>query len=233
VEHVDELIAAHALHALDPDDEARVESHVAGCSECRAKLREMETVAGALAYASPRVTPPPELRTRVLASVRPVTSAAPAPTSPAPAAAAPVRARRRTGWWPRLAMVATPALAAAALALGIWNLSLRDQLNSTRHQFASGVTVNLPGIGNAVASGSGNVTLYTSAPAIPAGKTYEAWVITGTTARPAGLFGAGSGRLTLTRRVHSGDVIAVTVEPAGGRPQPTTTPVAVGHVTSV
>ena len=147
MEHVDELIAAHALHALDPDDERRVASHVADCPECRAKLRDMDAVAGALAYAAPRVTPPPELRTRVMAAVRPVTPAA----EPA-AAAPPLRARRRTGWWPRLALVATPALAAAVLALGIWNLSLRDQLANTRHDFAAGVSVNLPGIGNAVAN---------------------------------------------------------------------------------
>ncbi len=228
MEHVDELIAAHALHALDADDERRVASHVADCPECRAKLREMDAVAGALAYAAPRVTPPPELRTRVMATVRPVTPA----VEPA-AAAPPLRARRRAGWWPRLALVAIPALAAAVLALGIWNLSLRDQLANTRHDFAAGVTVDLPGIGNAVATPSGSVTLYTSAPAIPAGKTYEAWVISGSTARPAGLFGAGSGHFTLTQHVNPGDTIAVTVEPAGGRPQPTSKPVALGRVTSV
>ena len=227
MEHVDELIAAHALHALDTDDEARVESHVADCPDCRARLRELEAVAGALAYAAPRVQPPPDLRSRVLAAVQPVATAEPA------AAPAPLRARRRTRWWPRLAMVATPALAAAALALGIWNLSLRDQLSNTRRDLSAGVSLHLTGIGNAVATDSGAVTLYTNAPAIPAGKTYEAWVISGTTARPAGLFGAGTGQLRLTRPVRPGDTIAVTVEPAGGRPRPTSQPVAAGRVTSI
>ena len=46
-------------------------------------------------------------------------------------------------------------------------------------------------------------------------------------ALPAGLFqGGGTVRLKLTQNARPGDVIAVTVEPAGGTKQPTTTPIA-------
>jgi anti-sigma-K factor RskA len=229
VEHVDELIAAHALHALDPDDERRVEAHVAECEACRAKLRELEAVSGALAYAAPPAVPPPELRDRVLSAVRPVSSSAPA----APADAPPVRARRSRSWWPRVAAIAVPVLAVAVVGLVIWNLSLRDQLSNTRKNLATGVTLSLPGVGNAVADTAGGVTLYASAPSVPAGKTYEAWVISGGKASPAGLFPPGTTHLTLTLHVQPGDVIAITIEPAGGSPQPTQAPIASAKVAKV
>jgi anti-sigma-K factor RskA len=63
----------------------------------------------------------------------------------------------------------------------------------------------------------------------PAGKTYEAWVIDGGTAYPAGTF-ESNGTVELTREASRGDTIAVTVEPAGGSSKPTTTPIAAGKV---
>ncbi|MGN6380390.1 MAG: anti-sigma factor domain-containing protein [Gaiellales bacterium] len=229
MEHVDELMAAHALHALDPQDAQRVESHVAECAACRAKLRELEAVSGALAYAVPPAAPPPELRQRVLGAVVPVA----APAQAAPAARPPVRARRSWRWWPRFAAVAVPVLAAGVVGLVIWNFSLRDQLDSTRKGFATGVTLSLPGVGNAVADNAGSVTLYSSAPAVPDGKTYEAWVISSNSVSPAGLFAGGTNHLTLTLNVRPGDTIAITIEPAGGSPQPTRKPISSAKVTKI
>ena len=65
--------------------------------------------------------------------------------------------------------------------------------------------------------------------AAPPGKTYEAWVIRGSNAPvPAGLFHGGPGTTFVPIRgsVKPGAVVAVTVEPAGGSPEPTTTPFA-------
>ncbi|HXH82165.1 MAG TPA: anti-sigma factor, partial [Candidatus Tectomicrobia bacterium] len=61
----------------------------------------------------------------------------------------------------------------------------------------------------------------------PAGKTYELWVIRGTTPQPAGVF-AGGGRsvVPVERRVGKDVVVAVTLERAGGVDAPTTTPLA-------
>jgi anti-sigma-K factor RskA len=61
----------------------------------------------------------------------------------------------------------------------------------------------------------------------PAGKTYEAWVITGGKATRAGEF-QGSPRcvaVPLAHTVPSGSAVAVTVEPNGGSDQPTSTPI--------
>ncbi|PPF88528.1 hypothetical protein C5B96_02470 [Subtercola sp. Z020] len=65
-------------------------------------------------------------------------------------------------------------------------------------------------------------------PALPDGKTYEAWYINGTTVTPAGTFTPGGDTTTshvLTGSLRSGDVVGVTVEPAGGSQAPTTAPI--------
>lgn len=60
----------------------------------------------------------------------------------------------------------------------------------------------------------------------PKGKTYEAWVIVGTTPSPAGLFAGGATRvIPLTRPVPRGAIVAVTLERAGGMQSPTTKPI--------
>lgn len=40
-----ELLGAYALHAVDADERARLDAHLAGCPRCRAELREHEAVA--------------------------------------------------------------------------------------------------------------------------------------------------------------------------------------------
>ena len=223
MEHVDELIAGQALYALSPQDEERVALHVAECDSCRRQLREAEALAASLAYAVPAAAPPPELRDRVLASVEPVVEAVPAQ----PAPARPQPARRSRSWWPRVAAVAVPVLAAAVVGLAIWNISLNNDLSGLHSQLYHGTAGNLRGVGNVVVKQDGNATLYASIRKAPPGKTYEAWVIRGKVALPAGLFkGGGTVNLKLSRDARPGDVIAVTVEPAGGTKAPTTTPIA-------
>jgi anti-sigma-K factor RskA len=223
VEHVDELIAGHALHALAPEDEERLALHVADCERCRTQLREAEAVAASLAYAVPAVEPPPDLRDRILGAVEPVVEAPPPAAVAAP--------RRRNAWWPRFAAVAVPVLAAAVVGLVVWNISLRNDLSALRDPLYSGTAGNLRGVGNVVVQPGGRTTLYADVARAPSGKTYEAWVIRGKVALPAGVFdGGGTARLVLTRPARRGDVIAVTVEPAGGTKTPTGKPIAHGTV---
>jgi anti-sigma-K factor RskA len=231
VEHVDELIAGHALRALSSEDEERVVVHLAECERCRRRLRETEAVAVSLAYSVPQAAPPPELRSRVLAIAEPVVaaSAAEAPEPEAPPARV-ARPRPRRSWWPRFAMVAVPAMALALVGMLAWNVSLRNDLDSNRTDLASGAAVALPGVGNVVAQTDGNATLFAQLKPAPSGKTYEAWVIRGSVALPAGIFkGGGTVELKLTQAAKPGDKIAVTVEPAGGSQKPTTTPIAVSQ----
>jgi anti-sigma-K factor RskA len=64
---------------------------------------------------------------------------------------------------------------------------------------------------------------------VPSGtRVYQLWVISAAGARSAGLLPSSSNGATspvLAADVQPGDKLAITVEPSGGTPQPTTTPV--------
>ena len=71
-EDYQELIALHALDALDGEDERRLlEAHLTDCADCRAELDAVRTTAASLAYAAPPVAPvAPELRAQILARIK-------------------------------------------------------------------------------------------------------------------------------------------------------------------
>src|SRR5262245_59098236 len=71
-QHVDELLEAFALGALEPDEVSAVEAHLAGCARCRELAAAARGTAEALAYAAPLRDPPATLRARVLARVHQV-----------------------------------------------------------------------------------------------------------------------------------------------------------------
>jgi anti-sigma-K factor RskA len=211
MEHLDELIAAHALHGLDPQDERRVEQHLAECERCRGQLREMQAVSAAIALSAPAAEPPPDLRDRVMASIGPaVVSTDRQDQEPA---------GRRWSWWPRFSAVAVPVLAVAVVGLVIWTVSLR---NDQSPQTIAAVT-SVGNVGNVVAYRSGDATLVGNLRPAPANHTYEAWVIPHGQSVPiaAGTFAGGNGiSFTLTKHAAPGDTIVITLEPGSGGPSP-------------
>lgn len=66
-----------------------------------------------------------------------------------------------------------------------------------------------------------------SMPELREGRTYQIWVIRGSDPRPSGLFEPGEELVTapVTNPLVGADAVAVTVEPAGGSPAPTSDPV--------
>jgi hypothetical protein len=68
-----ELLAAHALGALEADEAAAVEQHLAACADCRAELAGLRRVADGLAAALEATSPlriHPSMKRRVLAAVQ-------------------------------------------------------------------------------------------------------------------------------------------------------------------
>lgn len=65
-----DLIAAYALNALSPQEMERVEGHVRRCAQCVGELRQAMEAAGLLALDVPQQDPPPLLRARILYQVR-------------------------------------------------------------------------------------------------------------------------------------------------------------------
>ena len=128
----------------------------------------------------------------------------------------------------------------AAIGLGIWANSLRTDLNGEQEARTSleqvvsvisdpeSVRVSASvGRGTLVVSPTGAAALVLSDldPA-PSGKTYEIWVADHRTPKPAGLFQTTGGRthVALTRRVPKGATVLITLEPAGGRTEPSGQP---------
>jgi anti-sigma-K factor RskA len=196
---IHDLAAAYALDALDPEDRWTYERHLDTCERCRDEVARLREGAAELAYAAPGREPRPELRDRILAAAR---EERPAPVVP----------MRRGGLFPATALAAVAA-ASAAIGLGLWANSLRDQVDGQR-------VVTMQGGGRLVISGDKG-TLVACVDEAPREKTYEAWVIENEVPKPAGLFRGGCGSVELTRPVETGDTVAVTLEDEGGSEAPT------------
>jgi anti-sigma-K factor RskA len=66
-----ELIEAYALGALDPEDRAALEAHLAtGCSDCAKAVEEARWLVCQLAYTAPEATPSSMLKGRLMQTVR-------------------------------------------------------------------------------------------------------------------------------------------------------------------
>jgi hypothetical protein len=66
-----ELIEAHALGALDPEERRALDAHLAtGCAECATALEEARWLVSQLAYTAPEAEPSAMLRGRLLKTVR-------------------------------------------------------------------------------------------------------------------------------------------------------------------
>src|SRR5256885_591496 len=64
-----DLVPIYALDALGGDEELEVRSHVEACEPCRLLLESHLDAAAGLALAAESVTPPADLRSRLMAAV--------------------------------------------------------------------------------------------------------------------------------------------------------------------
>jgi len=267
-----EHTAPYALGALDEQDRVPFEAHLATCDVCASEVRQLREVAGLLATAAARVTPPPGLRERILAEarqIRPTTTASPSVngythTGPSQPVSAPggSHATRGVGRSVVLPWFAAAAAAVAAIVLGQEYRGER-QARVAAEQALTNVRVAMDSTGAALArrdsliaslvspdvqavsvSGTGpspsaryfldrrasRIIIAASAlPPAAQGRTYQLWGIeTGRPPVSLGTFNSdSSGRAFASLSVPAGlriGVTAVTDEPAGGSPQPTTTP---------
>jgi len=218
------LTGSYVLDAISETEREEFERHLQFCPTCEAEVRGLRETAARLALAC-AVTPPPRMEQQVLAATYRTRQL---PPLPAPG---------RVLHFPRrLAVLAAAASVAAAVALGITQLTAQHQLDQAQATaIARVVTAPDAHVDTARAAG-GNVTVVTSAAlheavvstsgmaSLPSGRVYQVWVMSPSGARSAGLMHGSS---LLASAVRPGDQIGITVEPAGGTTRPTTTPVAV------
>ena len=72
MEHQDyqQLLVPHSLNALEVSEARELEAHLETCAECRAELVALRDDAALLAYSAEPAEPSPEVRARILESVR-------------------------------------------------------------------------------------------------------------------------------------------------------------------
>jgi anti-sigma-K factor RskA len=229
------LTGSYVLDAISDAEREEFERHLQHCPTCETEVRGLRETAARLALAC-AVTPPARMERRVLAAayqtrqLPPLSADRPRRTRPRR------RALPRLALPRRLAVLAAAASVAAAVALGITQLSAQHQLDQARATaIARVVTAPDAHVETARTSAGGNVTVVTSAAlreavvsasgmaSLPSSRVYQVWVLSPSGARSAGLMHGSS----VLAAVRPGDRIGITVEPAGGTARPTTTPVAV------
>jgi len=208
---------AYALGIAGDPERLEISEHLArACPQCTpGVLKALETVT-ALSGAVKPVDPPKRLRRRVLAMV----------------------GGEKRSWAAILAPWAVAGVFAIALiSIGLPRLTrgsdaarLQEALSILNDPAAKDVSFGAPRARGRVfvSPRKGVVLIAAQLPPIEANRTFELWVIpVQGNPIPAGLFRAGPDASAVY--VHPGPVanaaaVAVTVEPAGGSPQPTTTP---------
>jgi hypothetical protein len=165
--------------------------------------------------------PRPELRERILSAAR-----------EEPQVVVPFeRPRRRVA--PVLAGVAAIA-AVVALGFGLWAALLSNDLDQARS--ALDILADPDARPVSLQSGSGRLVVDPDGQAVlvlggleqaPSGKTYEVWVVRDGNAAAAGLFSDTSedDPVGVQGTVQEGDVVAVTIENAGGATEPNLPPI--------
>jgi anti-sigma-K factor RskA len=229
----DELKDAYALGALPEEDRRMFEEYLAAHPDRQAEVEELGAVAGLLALSPQEQEPPPELKQRIMGTVR---TEAHTP-----------RVDRRTMLtrserFPSARSLALGAgiLLTVSLMIGLfsWSLLLQREVRdlqgqSRESQTQSTRTITLQGSGTAeearaevvALEGGGAVLVAENMPPVPEGKTFQIWVIEGNVARPSGLFEPKDETAVVESPLEGADAIAVTVEPEGGSPEPTTDPI--------
>ncbi len=242
--HVDDLLDAYALGALEPYEVAEVEAHLEGCAACRRTAARARATAQRLMLATPPVAPPPALRAKVLARVHAVAAQeraltdAVAPRVTAPSAL-PAGGSRRRNLLRRLldTIMGEEALNAddpvASLLIQLLAQPTCEVWNVGGTKDAPKANARLVGVPN----GRDGVLVTNGLGALAPDRTYQVWLLHDGKPVPNALFSVangGRGRQIVhaPTRFSDFEVVAVTPEPATGSPAPTGPIVLMGTLTA-
>jgi anti-sigma factor RsiW len=229
-EELRELLGAHALGALAPEEDALVRAHVAVCPEC---ARQAQELAATVALLGPSVTSEPlpsGFGDEVLGRIR--------GEAPQARARPGARARRAVVLRGHALSYAALALALAVLGAGLVDArreQQRDQQLIRALVQRQGMSLRGPqgAVGRMVPTSDGAFFVVAGLPPAPEDRTYQLWLLRdncgGVPCEPAsaGTFDTSEGfAVVATDRPSAGLAgAAVTIEPAGGSRRPTSRPV--------
>jgi anti-sigma-K factor RskA len=232
----EDLLGAHALDALTPQEARDVQEHLRGCAEHRQTAQELAQTVSLLALAVDEREPAPDLRDRIMASIQ---SPSPDPVqkpAPGPVVVPIRRVPRLPRWAPRPAWAAVAAGVLLILGIGTYagyRLG-KESSQAVAYRFA----------GNALAPGARANLVYlrdkhqavlavSGLQPLPSGQVYEMWLVKNSgQAVDQGVATAPDGRITaqMAADLSQFKQFAITIE-SGERPAPTTPPVLAGSLT--
>ena len=218
------LAAAYALDALDADERLEFEAHYPSCEICRSEVIEYRETAARLG--TEPIDPPGALRRRVLAEVATTRQIPPR---------VPDRLVKPSPWQQRRAPLLVAAVAAAAVliagAVGL-RLGSADSEDTPLASLLASTDIMVESLGGqsdgsisvAWSAGAGKLAVLASdLPEAGDDLVYALWILDADGATPAALFEPdGAGAVEIFAALP-GDPSGwgVTLEPAGGSPQPT------------
>jgi anti-sigma-K factor RskA len=233
----EDLKEAYALGALPEDERLWFEGYLAEHPELQAEVADLASVANLLALAPQQHEPSPELRRNLLSSIEGATGAAPTERSPLAA-----RLRGIFGPGGRAAAAIAAVAVLAVVGLLTWNVSLSGENEDLRGELQNRRTHELQGSGAArdvrgevieVGAEGRAVLVAENLPSVPEDQVYEAWLMRGEDAEPAGLFEPreeGTTAMPIEGSLEGADAVAVTLEPSGGSSSPTSDPLITANI---
>lgn len=221
--HVIDLLPAYVLDCLEEDETLLVAEHLAVCPVCREELASYQDVADELALAAPVVSPPVDLKARLMAQLHPPLARG---------------ERVRRPWWHALAgfaQRAMPVWAAVSLvlviALAASNLMLWQRVNQPvvmRTVALEGTAIAPRASGLLVISAAGGegALIVDGLPPLDEAHQYQLWLIKDGRRVSGGIFSVepdGDSMLWVSAPgpLTGYDAFGVTIEPTGGSPGPT------------
>ena len=223
------LAGAYALDALDDEERAAFETHLATCEECAEEVRGMRAAAFELSRTT-EVAPPPQLRTDILASINQVRPLAPVTDN----VIALRRARTSRSAWQLMAA----ACALIAIVAAGWGFSQHRTGSMTARGTAveqvlqandlkANTTAFEQGSGTVVYSGSEHkfVLIGHGIPALASDKTYQLWLLppNGSAVSVSTFVPDSAGNVSLPASADLSGIpkLGISVEPSGGSKTPT------------
>lgn len=209
-------LAGYLLGALDAEEAAALDRHLAECSECRTELEWLGPAVQQLPESVERLEAPPQLRERLMKQVRSEAEASRAPQRP--------RSRWAGGWSLRpvagLAALALVVVGIAAYAIG--------GIGSDGGGATTVVTGEPPGVTAEMVRDGDTGTLHlANLDQLAPDEVLQAWVRRGERVVSARTLFVPNpdGTATATIEDMAGvDAVMVTAEPRGGSAQPTSEP---------
>jgi len=262
-----EQAALYVIGSLPLAERTAFETHLSGCSECASEVRSLLPVRDALAMAVPQLEPPLGLRDRVLASMggtSPLSSRSNVVVLPPRrarldwlVAAVSLAALLGLGVYTarlrdRVSSLSEELRAAIARA-DASDLAVADARRTAADAQASVAVLSAPDMARVDLAGQppaprasaraywsrsrGLVFTASDLPALPAGRTYQLWIVPAGAPISVGLLrpdavGRATARFDTAADIPQPVAMALTIEPDGGVPAPTGDKYLVGAVSS-